>query len=284
MDVLETNKNTYERWANNKLESFTSDIDDLLVEISDPARISKGEMIRIKKIINAYNMVFYEFTRPIKNTQSSLIKLMHNLNIKNFVKDSKSNKNGITAIELDQKIMTEDEYIPYTKRSLNWHTDGYYNKLNKPIYSWILHCKQRAKNGGVNTFFDHEIIYILFNQLTNKILSLMDNEIYIIPENKKNGRKEIKSYVFSYDNPYKKLHMRFTMRERNIKWKKMYEDEIEILKNIIEKNSKYKISYKLQPGQGVITNNVIHSRTAFTNDINHHRLIYRIRSTQRINL
>mgnify|MGYP001255761653 CR=1 FL=1 len=285
MDVLETNKNVYKRWAANKLEAFTANINDLLVEISNPKHPSNAEIGKIKGIMESYNIVFYEFSKPnSENTKNSLIRLLNSLEITDFAQDSKSDANGVTPIGVNPDSNSEEEYIPYTDKSLNWHTDGYYNQADETIYSWLLHCSRSALNGGVNSFIDHEIAYILFNELTNKINSLMSQDAYIIPENKKNGRKEIKSYVFSYNNPYKKLHMKFTMREKNIIWNQNDNEAIQILKSIIENNNDYTIKYKLKPNQGVITNNVIHSRTAFTNDINHHRLIYRIRSKQRINL
>ena len=79
-----------------------------------------------------------------------------------------------------------------------------------------------------------------------------------------------------------KLHMKFTMRERNITWNKNTTEAINILKSIIKESSDYHIINKLEPGNGVITNNIIHMRTAFTNSKNKNRLLYRLRSKQRV--
>ena len=76
--------------------------------------------------------------------------------------------------------------------------------------------------------------------------------------------------------------MKFTMRERNITWKKNITEAIKILKSIIKESSDYHIINKLEPGNGVITNNIIHMRTAFTNSKNKNRLLYRLRSKQRV--
>ena len=79
-----------------------------------------------------------------------------------------------------------------------------------------------------------------------------------------------------------KLHMKFTMRERNITWNKNTTEAINILKSIIKESSDYHKINKLEPGNGVITNNIIHMRTAFTNSKNKNRLLYRLRSKQRV--
>ena len=110
----------------------------------------------------------------------------------------------------------------------------------------------------------------------------MDSQAYTIPENKKTGRKDVSGYVFSFENKYKKLHMRFTMREHNIHWNKNIVKEIALLKQIIKESKKYHIKYKLDYRQGAITNNILHNRSSFTNLKNQTRLIYRIRSKKRV--
>ena len=59
MNILENLNDNYKRWADEKLEGFTSKIDNLLVEIRDPLNISITERKQIKQIINSNNMVFF---------------------------------------------------------------------------------------------------------------------------------------------------------------------------------------------------------------------------------
>ena len=127
---------------------------------------------------------------------------------------------------------------------------------------------------------DHEIAYILYNKNYQNITKLMIPDSYIIPENKSNGRPEVKNPVFSFVN--NRLNMKFSMREKNIIWNEKIIEEINNLKNIIESSHDYHLTYKLQAGQGVVTNNVIHMRTAFTNSKNKNRLLYRLRSKIRV--
>ena len=76
--------------------------------------------------------------------------------------------------------------------------------------------------------------------------------------------------------------MRFTMRTKNIIWKDEIKDLVEILKNTIEKLRKYQIECKLQKGQGVFTNNVLHMRTSFHETNKQKRLLLRMRAGHRI--
>ena len=80
----------------------------------------------------------------------------------------------------------------------------------------------------------------------------------------------------------KRLHMKFSMRKKNIVWNKNSLQAIDMLKSIIKDSSEYHITKKLDTGMGVITNNVIHMRTAFTNSKNKNRLLYRLRSKKRV--
>ena len=52
--------------------------------------------------------------------------------------------------------------------------------------------------------------------LVDDIDDLMAGDALTIPESKDTSRSEISTYVFSFKNQYKKLHMRFSMRKDNI--------------------------------------------------------------------
>ena len=54
MNILATTKDTYNQWAEEKLESFTPKIDDLMVEITNPLNLTKSEKSRIKTLIKNY--------------------------------------------------------------------------------------------------------------------------------------------------------------------------------------------------------------------------------------
>ena len=280
MNILENLNDNYKRWADEKLEGFTNKIDNLLVEIRDPLNISITERKQIKQIINSNNMVFFSVNKPINDMKEKIKAYASLLGMGDYELDSKSDKDGLTEIKVHKKSDHEFEYIPYSDKPLNWHTDGYYNDQSNSILSWLLYCVCPSKDGGINKYMDHEISYILYNEKYQNIAKLMISDAYTIPNNKSNGRQEVNNPVFSFNG--NKLIMKFTMRERNIIWNDKIKKEVDNLKKIIESSSGYHVTHKLESGQGIIANNVIHMRTAFTNSENNNRLLYRLRSKKRV--
>ena len=67
---------------------------------------------------------------------------------------------GVSTLFADSST-PRSEFIPYTDRALNWHTDGYYYPASRRIRTFILHCLEPAASGGVNRLLDHEIAYSL---------------------------------------------------------------------------------------------------------------------------
>jgi hypothetical protein len=120
----------------------------------------------------------------------------------------------------------------------------------------------------------------LFNESSGKIKDLMLETACCIPENILTKRKEVHNPVYMFDN--EKLHMKFSMRKKNIIWNDASLEAINILKSIINDSFEYHVTKKFTEGEGVITNNVIHKRTAFTNSENKNRLLYRLRSKRRV--
>lgn len=281
MNILANLSDNYKRWAEEKLEGFTNKIDDLLVEINDPLNISISEKNQINQIIQSKNVVFFSVNKPVLGTKKQIKSYASIFGMGDYEFDSKSDMDGLTEIKHHQKSHRDIEYIPYSDKPLNWHTDGYYNDQSNSILSWLLYCVCPSAEGGINKYMDHEIAYILYNESYENIAKLMMPDSYVIPENKSNGRPEVKNPVFSFEN--NKLNMKFSMREKNIIWNDEILKEIGNLKKIIESSHDYHLTHKLQAGQGVIANNVIHMRTAFTNSKNKNRLLYRLRSKKRVN-
>ena len=73
-----------------------------------------------------------------------------------------------------------------------------------------------------------------------------------------------------------RLHMRYTARTRSIAWK----DEPAVraatatLLQVLESDPRV-LRVRLEPGMGIVCNNVLHDRAAFTDSATHRRLILR---------
>ena len=280
MNILTNTTEDYKRWKDNKLETFTKNLDELTVQITSPNAISKPEKSMVISLLDNHNIVFFHIDRVKQTNKSTIKNFASQIGLSNYELDSQSDEDGLTEIK-DIKITEKlSEYVPYTTKELNWHTDGYYTDQKNSVLSWLLFCKTSAESGGINKYLDHEIAYILFNNKSKRLEDLMLNDTCCIPENSITNRKEVFNPVFMFKN--KRLHMKFSMRKKNIIWNKNSLQAIDVLKSIIKDSSEYHITKKLDTGMGVITNNVIHMRTAFTNSRNKNRLLYRLRSKKRV--
>jgi hypothetical protein len=136
---------------------------------------------------------------------------------------------------------------------------------------------------------DHEIAYILLRDENPEFVrALMAPDAMTIPPNVQNGvqlRPEQSGPVFSIDAGGH-LHMRYSARGRNIVWK---DDDLtgaaaQCLLNLFQQDSPYIFRHRLEAGQGIIGNNVLHCRTAFSHgeDDGQGRLLYRARYFDRI--
>ena len=280
MNILSNTTENYKRWKEKKLESFTKNLDDLTVQINSPNAISKHEKFRVINLLTNHNIVFFHIDKIVNTDKLSIKNFADQIGLGNYELDSQSDNDGLTEIKDTQDKDKLSEYVPYTNKELNWHTDGYYTDQNNSVLAWMLFCKVAAESGGTNKYLDHEIAYILFNDKSDKLKDLMQYDACCIPTNILTNRKEVYNPVFMFRD--EKLQMKFTMREKNIIWNKKSVQAINILKSIIMESSDYHIIKKLEPGNGVVTNNVIHMRTAFTNSKNKNRLLYRLRSKKRV--
>ena len=264
------------RWAEEKEKNIPQNTDGILVNIHDINNVKISEVSKIKEIINKYNCCIYS-SKTVLKSNTNLLKFVELVGMKTYdCNNIESNEiSTITPLQ-NNKV----NYIPYTDKSLNWHTDGYYDR--KSIFSWLLHCVNPAAQGGENYLLDHELAlreYVLKNDDIN---NLMAEDAITIPESKDTLRSEISTYIFSLKNQYKKLHMRFSMRKDNIGTSPKASSAVIKLRKIIEDDcAKYSLTYKLQKNEGIITNNILHGRKAFKDDKVKRKLL-RIRSYERL--
>ena len=78
--------------------------------------------------------------------------------------------------------------------------------------------------------------------------------------------------------------MRYTARTRSIEWKQddMTRTAVAALERLLATATDHIYQVRLEPGMGLLCNNVLHTRTAFQNDDSARRLLYRVRYRERI--
>ena len=77
--------------------------------------------------------------------------------------------------------------------------------------------------------------------------------------------------------------MRYTARGVNIAWKN--DERTRAARAALDRilaGAPYVLRLRLEPGMGMVCNNVLHARTAFRNAPGHRRLLYRARYYDRI--
>ena len=278
------NDKDYQDWRQRKLKQLPRDPADITVDIANPAKLSKMEYQAILEALYRVNLVFYRCARPLMG-KDELRQLGRQLGLVTLDANLCADKDSITSL---QAIENDGQrgYIPYTNRQLSWHTDGYYNAVEKQIRAIIMHCVTPAVQGGENMYLDHEMLYMQLRDTNPDFIAcLMRPDVMTIPPNVENGdeiRAKTVGSVFSLDQAGH-LHMRYSARKRNIEWADddLTRQATDCITQILAE-SPHIIRYTLQANEGVISNNVLHNRTTFEDSANQKRLLYRARYYERV--
>jgi len=282
------NVSAYEAWREHKLSSYPAGASELLVDVDDPRQLKDNEKESILNLLSRCNMLIYN--SKLGDTEDKEIprKLGQQLGLANLDPNMLADDDGITSLSVVPGKLKRG-YIPYSNHRLLWHTDGYYNPADKQIRAFILHCVRPATEGGENSLVDPEMIYIqLRDENPLYIQSLMHEMAMTIPANTESGkvtRPAQSGPVFSLDSATNCLHMRYTARTRSIEWRDdtLTGEAVDYLSHLLSDENPYVFSHVLSSGQGLICNNVLHSRTAFTDtDEAKGRLLYRARYYERV--
>jgi len=279
------NPAAYARWRDWKLANVPRSVAELIVEVRDPRAVSAVEREALLQRIRRCNMAIY--VSPARAEDSAIPRLLgQQFGLEHLDANWLADEDGVSEIKVSNG--TRQSYIPYTDRPIKWHTDGYYNSPERAIRGMVLHCVRGAASGGENRLMDHEMLYLLLRDAESQhIRALMRPDAMTIPErvDETDGVRPAQSGpVFSLDAATGSLHMRYTARTRSIEWK---QDDatlaaVAALAKVLDSASPYVYRAKLEPGMGLLCNNVLHDRAGFSDDAAHPRLLYRARYYQRI--
>ena len=285
--VLE-NQAEYESWRASKLAHFPKTANELVVPIENPQQISVAERERITAVCRKTNMVIYVCPAESAHEKTIVHEIGRAFGLTRLDPNMLADDDGVSSLEV-MPGKSGRGYIPYSNQRLLWHTDGYYNRPDRYIRAFLLHCARPAASGGDNVLLDPEIAYIqIRDHNPDFIRALMAPDAMTIPENTEAGegvRAAETGPVFSVDLQGN-LHMRYTARTRSIVWKDnaMTRAAVSVLKELLETDSAFRFRHRLEAGEGLLCNNVLHNRSAFENNLDNGggRLIYRARYYDRI--
>ena len=259
----------YLSWREQKLAAMPKSMDDYLVPVKDPVRLTAEEYKKIGSLLSRANMAIFIAQQDDKRNKTIPVNISSQFGMTHMDHNMGADHDGVSELTV-RSGQWRGGYIPYTNKPIHWHTDGYYNDKKRMIHGMVLYCVQDALQGGENALLDHEIAYIhLRDENPEFIRALMHPQAMTIPANIVNG-KEIRpdcvGPVFS-SNKNGSLHMRYTARTRSISWRDdpITKEAVEYLRNLLNGNEPLVQTIKMSPGQGMINNNVLHNRTGFEN-------------------
>ena len=283
-----SNEAAYRDWRDAKLAAYPRNVDELIVTLGNPKQVTSSEMAALAAACAQSNMVIYHAPGHPAADKSLPHQLAQQLGLVRLEGNYLSDEDGLSSITpADEAGSGRGEFIPYTNKAINWHTDGYYNALDKRILGMTLHCAQDAESGGDNALLDHEIAYIQLRDLNpDYAAALMQPDAMTIParmDDDNIARPEQSGPVFAVDPDQGFLIMRYTARTRSIVWKANATTQaaVKALADILA-SSEYILNAHLRPGMGLVCNNILHTRSAFTDSPTHRRLLYRGRYYDRL--
>ncbi|MBY0578515.1 MAG: TauD/TfdA family dioxygenase [Burkholderiales bacterium] len=267
----------YLRWRDRKFGQSPVSIDELIVEVGDLHALTPGEHAAILDRCKRSNLAIY----ASRTIDPDMRRFGRQFGLESLDANWLSGEDGVSRIAVSKD---GQGYIPYTDKPIKWHTDGYYNPPERKIRAMLLHCVRSASLGGENRLMDHEILYCLLrDENPDFVRALSEPDAMTIPERMGENhvaRKAETGSVFSFDSN-ENLHMRYTARTRSIAWK---QDGITLaavaaIETALSSPSPYIFHVKLEPGMGLICNNVLHDRAGFSDET---RLLYRARYYGRV--
>ena len=275
------NEGEYQAWRLRKLEYRRRLPADRIFDLDQDGRLPEASLEAAGMQIQAHNFLLFQSPRPLDkagflalNRQAGLLRLDQNPG---------ADEDRVTSLRVVASNDDRALYIPYTNRAMNWHTDGYYNPIDRAINAFALYCVHQAHRGGGNTLFDHEMMYLLLRDREPELLeALMHPRMMQIPPNVQDNRivrAQETGPVFAISPGGCSLLMRYTSRPRHIVWKsdRRSQRALDLVREILVKGEAA-AEVRLAAGQGLICNNVLHGRQAFHDaDGQPQRLIYRAR-------
>lgn len=286
-----TSEAAYRTWRERKLARYPQSADDIRVRIADLAAPTPGEKQAIADACRRCGMAIYEAGSTgaeAGTARAALVQFAAAFGLGPPERHRSAGSDGIVAIEVTESGGKRG-FIPYTTRPLNWHTDGYYNGPGEAVRAMILHCVRPAARGGENALLDPEILYIrLRDHEPGLLAALMHEEAMTIPasvEEDGRVRPESTGPVFSFDPESNHLSMRYTARARNVSWRDDADTRaaVAFLERLLAHGEEpLIIRHRLSAGEGLVSNNVLHTRTAFEDDPGSKRLLLRGRYGTRV--
>jgi hypothetical protein len=281
-----TDAGPYLEWRAGKLAGRPGDLSQLRVWVARLSQPTQDELAAVGAAVARANLALITCPDPVADADD-LLAFGRHFGLARLDTNLCADDQSVSAIAIRPSGPTAD-YIPYTDRPLSWHTDGYYNPKGQQVRAWMLFCVRDAAEGGENALLDPEMAYIALRDDDPALIrALMAPDAMTVPANSSGGielRPASIGPVFSVIDGH--LHMRYSARARNIVWKSdpTLDAARERLTCLLSQRGDYMFRHKLRPGEGYVSNNVLHNRARFTDPTGSGRLLLRTRYLERIDV
>jgi hypothetical protein len=279
----------YAEWRQRKLDTAPRRLEDIVVEVGDPRALAAAERRHLLELNAVANMAIYVGCTGRDADKEIPRQLGLQLGLRALDGHWLTDNDGISPLSVRsaEERGERREFIPYTDKPIRWHTDGYYNTPERTVRGLLLHCVESADSGGDNQLLDHEIAYILLrDEDPDYIRALSARDAMTIPARSDEtgiARAEQAGPVFSV-SAEGFLHMRYTARTKSIAWRQDAPTRAALtaLERILATPLAWTLHGRLEPGMGLVCNNVLHDRAGFTETPQRRRLLYRARYYERV--
>ncbi|MBF2758867.1 MAG: TauD/TfdA family dioxygenase [Ectothiorhodospiraceae bacterium AqS1] len=288
---------TLSRWIDSRRASRAGGDCRRIIDIANPERLFEAERKAILQQCERFNFALYRFSPQIGADRGAFDRFAHALGLvrRDFSLDA--DDRGIVSVRNAPAADPAGEMIPFTDRALNWHSDGYYHPLERSIRSIAMHCVRPAASGGENGFIDPDRLFIALHDRDPSLAEALSHpQAMTVPavfDEKGRCLRPARSgpvFSFAHDpsssdlegDSRPRLSMRYTSRTRSIRW--LDEPSVAKARIALQKtieafsDSDHALWIRLETGEGIICNNILHCRRAFTDDADAPRTLLRIRS------
>lgn len=276
------NEAGYQAWRTAKLAGYPTRGEELIVPVKDPKNLSAAEYDMIWRLCRKTNMAIYATDLGEAEDKESIRQLAAQFGLEHLDANWLADEDGISSLTpQDEEGKARGEYIPYTHHRIRWHTDGYYNPPERRIFAMTLHCVREADEGGENDLMDHELAYLYLRDANPEhIRALMADDAMTIPARTDEmgvARPDEVGPALLVDQG--QLHLRYTARTKSIAWKQDARTlaAVQALEDLLAARPAGVFTLKLKPGMGLLCNNVLHTRSGFSDRPERRRLLYRAR-------
>ncbi|HSW26545.1 MAG TPA: hypothetical protein VLJ62_27575, partial [Burkholderiaceae bacterium] len=111
---------SYQRWRAVKLATRARQVDELVVDVADPAALSGAERAALLQRCARWNMAIYRSAKA--SADKTLVHALGaQLGLRRLDANWLSEEDGISSITVSDARDERGGFIPYTERPIKWH-------------------------------------------------------------------------------------------------------------------------------------------------------------------